>query len=379
MALQTELLEALLGELEPMAEEMVTRMRVEIPSFNGVPRDEHLRDTRESMEQLIRGSLGGQPAAIDAATLADRGGRRAAQGVPVEDLLRAWRLSITIGTEHVRALAEEQDFSAQLVVAGLQEVLEAADAAMVSLSDGHRVEGADADAEVVFEADVERETFVRGALAGELGVETLRGRAGEYGLDLTRGYRALRASGSPRELAALSKRMSRSGGETVGLFAADDPGLVGFSALDTDRGIGGLVATGPPAGLESLAGSNRIAMRVHEAARRFGLLGLHDLTSAGLHVAVLEVGDVGAALLKRYVEPVRAASNGEELLASLRAWFEAGMRVDPASGRLHVHENTLRYRLDRYAELTGVDLSVSDELVAVWWALHRDQLERPAG
>jgi DNA-binding PucR family transcriptional regulator len=36
-----------------------------------------------------------------------------------------------------------------------------------------------------------------------------------------------------------------------------------------------------------------------------------------------------------------------------------------------VHENTVRYRLDRFRRLTGADLSDTDVLVEVWWALQR--------
>ena len=53
------------------------------------------------------------------------------------------------------------------------------------------------------------------------------------------------------------------------------------------------------------------------------------------------------------------------------------MRVRQAAERLHVHENTMRYRLRRYAELTGADLTVTEELVGVWWALQRESLELP--
>jgi DNA-binding PucR family transcriptional regulator len=41
-----------------------------------------------------------------------------------------------------------------------------------------------------------------------------------------------------------------------------------------------------------------------------------------------------------------------------------------------VHPNTLRYRLGRYRELTGADLSVTEEMIGAWWALHRDPLAR---
>jgi DNA-binding PucR family transcriptional regulator len=53
------------------------------------------------------------------------------------------------------------------------------------------------------------------------------------------------------------------------------------------------------------------------------------------------------------------------------------MHVSRASKRLHVHENTLRYRLGRFEEASGVSLRDSATAFEVWWALeHRAVAER---
>ena len=52
------------------------------------------------------------------------------------------------------------------------------------------------------------------------------------------------------------------------------------------------------------------------------------------------------------------------------------MRVEPAAERLFVHPNTVRYRLRRYEEMTGTDMSITEEAFRVWWALRRDQVQR---
>ncbi|HLY35106.1 MAG TPA: helix-turn-helix domain-containing protein, partial [Candidatus Limnocylindria bacterium] len=43
------------------------------------------------------------------------------------------------------------------------------------------------------------------------------------------------------------------------------------------------------------------------------------------------------------------------LVATLRAYLETGEQQEAAK-RLRVHPNTLRYRLDRIREISGVDL-----------------------
>ena len=41
-----------------------------------------------------------------------------------------------------------------------------------------------------------------------------------------------------------------------------------------------------------------------------------------------------------------------------------------------IHGNTLRYRLDKYTSLTGADLTDTEVIIEVWWALEYWQLRR---
>jgi DNA-binding PucR family transcriptional regulator len=56
-------------------------------------------------------------------------------------------------------------------------------------------------------------------------------------------------------------------------------------------------------------------------------------------------------------------------VATLRAYADAGLQVLPAARALHVHPNTVHYRLGRIGELTGRDprrfADVSDLLLAL--------------
>ena len=59
-----------------------------------------------------------------------------------------------------------------------------------------------------------------------------------------------------------------------------------------------------------------------------------------------------------------ARSNGE-LVRSLTAWCRAAFDVTAAAASLHVHPNTLRYRLKRATEICGMDLSRPRQLLAL--------------
>ena len=365
------MLAGLLAELEPMATEIVERTRAEIPSLRSVPLAEHLSDTSGSLRLLIDGALGDEgPDGAARQRLRAIGSRRAGQGVPVEDLMRSWRLSIRLGTERATTIARRRGIPAELVLGAFNGAHRLADQAMVTLAEAHR------SRERSPASHGARGRFVRAALSGRIAADAIRAEAVQHGIALDRRYRAVRVRGERHMLLAVEARLTDvpGSGEVVGgLFAEPDEGeMIGFTSLEPGRGSGELIAVGPSLGIESLAASFRVATRVVNVAERFGLAGVHDLGSAGLHVAVLESGDAGDALVERYIEPVRDSPSGEALLASLRVWLESGKRVDPAAERLHVHPNTLRYRLARYAELTGADLGVTEELVGVWWALQRE-------
>ena len=368
---ESTLLKALLPELDALAEEMVEETRREIPSFTVVPREEHLADTHSSIEWLSHYALDQTTPAPDAERLATLGRRRAGQGVPVEDLLRAWRLSVRIGTDRARSLADELGLDAAVVIDVYESALRAADEALVPLAGGHRdARGGEG------EAAGSRERFVIGALTGELEAEQARSQAAAFGLDLTRSYRAVRAcvaeTGNGAGPAPAAGLWAANGDAPEGLSAHFEGELIGFTAGAVERGTAELVAVGPSGTFDELASSHAAAGRILNAARTLGLAGVHDMASAALFVAVFESGDAGDALIERYVKPLAGASNGADLLATVRTWQEAGMRAEAAAERLHIHPNTLRYRLGRYEELTGADLSDTEEIVSVWIALSRE-------
>lgn len=73
---------------------------------------------------------------------------------------------------------------------------------------------------------------------------------------------------------------------------------------------------------------------------------------------------------------------GAELLKTLEAYFNHLGNLRATSEALHVHRNTLLYRLERIKEISGMDLDNAEEHFALWLALraHRilSTLEEPA-
>ena len=195
------------------------------------------------------------------------------------------------------------------------------------------------------------------------------------GLDPLSRYQAFRArepDASDIDDIDSALELDPSSSERTGLAAALESELVGFSTQTPPRGALPLIAIGPAVLPGELHGSYRTAGRVLAAAESFGLVGVHDLTSAGLHAAVIEDVELGEALAELLIAPVVELPSGPEILASVREWLAAGMRVEPAAERLFVHPNTVRYRLRRYEELTGAELAETEDAFRVWWVLQRE-------
>ncbi|HEY0449248.1 helix-turn-helix domain-containing protein [Actinophytocola sp.] len=56
-------------------------------------------------------------------------------------------------------------------------------------------------------------------------------------------------------------------------------------------------------------------------------------------------------------------------------YLTLGMRADLTAERMSVHHNTVRYRLRRYEELTGIDLRDPNHALEAWWALQRTRID----
>lgn len=63
------------------------------------------------------------------------------------------------------------------------------------------------------------------------------------------------------------------------------------------------------------------------------------------------------------------AAHAGNLLVSVRTWMERDRRTEAAAEALHIHPNTLAYRLRRFGDLTGRELSATESFAEVWLAI----------
>jgi hypothetical protein len=300
---------------------------------------------------------------------------RARSGVPLDEYLHA----VSVG----EATAWEQVMGHASVPLRAEDVLEAMATRFaitkhitrVTATAHQRVELLSAR-----EAYERRAMALRSLLRGSLGPEEVREHATHLGLDLSRTYVAVRARARGRLDSEQVQRLlagrqnhppyaafALSGEEVVGLLAEAPSGTDAITA-----GVSGAVP------LESVARASHEAHLAFATAWSLGLTGVLTTGDLGLRAAVQQLPEMSQALRDKYVAPLAGSGSlGNELLLTVRAYLEGGSRREAAASRLHVHLNTVGYRIGRFCELTGADLTDFTTLAELWWLFTELDL-RPA-
>jgi hypothetical protein len=364
------LLDGVLAERAAVVDEIVLGIREAWPVYRALPDDELRGSFDVAVNRVLLAARAHRGAADndELAGLAELGRARLAQGVPVEQMLLAWRIGVQIVLTHTRVVADRLGIVATEMLEFVQSLIAWSDRAMIIVAAAHH----HAELDRARDDQEARGEFVRGVLLGTLAPNQIVAQARVHGIDPLRDFIAIRARvDAGTDPAQLRRQLGF--GETIGpargLSAICDGDLVGFLPVRASSVRAAAVGVGPARPLARLGESFVLATRALVTLSAFGLQGPQRFEDLGLLPAVINDADVGDALVRRYVEPL--AGSRIEIATSLRAWFACGMHIDRAAERLTLHANTLRYRLSRFEALTGADLR--DPIIAfeVWWALQR--------
>lgn len=365
----------LLDTLLDAREELVRRVREAVqdqfPVYRTIAREAYDVDVAREIEWILDAARSGRTTMSDRerADLTAIGEARAKQGVPVAEMLGSWHIGIQATLGYVREVGKCLGIEDSQLLDFVLSVLALSDVAMVATAGAHRR----AELALALADESRRVEFVRSILLGTVPSTELRMQAEAYGLDPAGEYVAVRArlgegAAAHNVQQALGIDLRRQGGG--GLTALVDGDVAGFLSAPPPKDIDGVAGFGPPRRLEDLAESHRLAVRALLTAQACGLEGAYDLSSLGLRATVAMDKDVGELLRRRYLEPLAAGgSSARELMATLSEYLASGMHVAQTARRLIVHENTVRYRLARFEELTGASLLDAQVLVEVWWVV----------
>ncbi|WP_114855012.1 CdaR family transcriptional regulator [Brachybacterium sp. YJGR34] len=311
------------------------------------------RNLRTALTALRESRVPEPPELTEAAQTARE---RFAAKVPVEEIVRGFRISIALIHERFVDLAISRRLPAEESVAGVRIMWGVADSFTTRIITEYH----DLELEAAVRDAQRRVTAVGALLAGQAPQGT-----GAPALVPGVLYAALRCEVPP---GAHPEQMRRRLADTGSLPGAPaiivTDGRTCFGAVSTTPTDPGAPAGRGPFGTPAqLPVSDRTATDALHLARRLGRSGVQSLETLGWRLAAASRPDVWRHDAERFLTPLASQGDfGDELLAAVRAWAETGQSIPRAAAALVVHPNTVRYRLRRFQELTGTDLSDPDDL-----------------
>ncbi|MEV0062207.1 helix-turn-helix domain-containing protein [Nocardia sp. NPDC050718] len=368
---------ALIAEVDPELNEMaadLTRLyRDSIPVYDQVDAGSIETNTRAVL-RIVVGQLGEDDAAqagFDELTTLARSW--ADQQIPLDLVAH----SLQIGARRIFELIRRRAAAHGVPAAEIDEMQDLTwEWATASATAIHRVLRERAVTGAARRAD-----FLRSLVDGTVAPAILRAEAREHRLDPAHRYRIACAAWNGTAAATDLLAALRARGSTTRLPVVDtvvDQHLVALLPRTPDTlPEGSLVAVGSAVPLGDAATSYREARRAFDLAMRHGRSGLVDLGSLGPLPLLGEAEDIARLLADKHLAPLRRHGGADEILGTVGTYLDCDQRIDDTAARLYLHRNTVRNRLTRFAELTGLDLGRTDDLIVAWWLLHRDPGAHP--
>jgi len=131
-------------------------------------------------------------------------------------------------------------------------------------------------------------------------------------------------------------------------------------------------------GEDGLARSWQSARATLQAGRRHRpQAAIHRYDELTLPVLLAGLGEGWRAdELRRPLRRLARHDRDGQLRRTLAVWFAHDMKAAPSAGALHVHRNTLDYRLRRIGEITGLELSRLNDCLLLFIGLELDVAEK---
>jgi hypothetical protein len=369
----------LLPRVDEFAQWMVDRIRAQEPLYaegHLVTPDELLQSCRDNLLYVLR-RLAGEP---DVGTEAPRasGARRAQTGVPLSAVLQAFRIGGRLVWE---LLIEHADPDAQdTLLRCAADIWAVSDDLAEAATEAYRGTSADLarhDRQL-------RSALLDSLLDGKLGDGTRLWESAALLKLPQQGTFVVVAAECPapgdEALPRVEELLRRR--DLVSAWRLDaelQEGLVALRPrLDVAQlctelatvAVGRVGVSEPYAGLEQTAP----ALRQARLACAAGTPGSTDLVRFDQHpVAVLLVSapDAAQSVARRILGPVLDLPDDDRrvIIETVRAWLAAAGSTSTAAAVLHLHRNTVRYRLRRLEELTDRSLANPLDLAEVHVAL----------
>jgi len=374
-----ELSARLLPEAATLGAEMADRILAEIPSYADpglLAREDVVASCTDNIVYVLGNLAGTQAISIDAPRAT--GARRAEQGVPYAVVLEAFRVGGRFIWELLVERADEDGHDVLLRAAA--DIWAVTDELSAAVTDAYRstlVDRARRDGQM-------RAVLVGTLLDGEGPAEGQHWEAATL-LDLSRDADFVVVSArcpAPgiEALPDVSRVLRRR--NVTGAWRLDHEHHEGVVALPRGFGVERLVEeltplAGGPVGVSAVfsrldqAADGCRQARLAASSATPGLAEVVRYDDRPLAVLLAGTPDGGEELVRRLLGPVLAlpADDAAVILETARTWLASDGSTSTAAKALHLHRNSVRYRLRRLEELTGHDLARPVDAAQLYVAL----------
>jgi hypothetical protein len=369
----------LLETLDERCAEIAGQVRGRVPFYreSGAVTHDDLRlscvdNLRFVIEGLARGVVG------DPAPAAATGVRRAEADVPLPAVLAAYRIGFRVMWEHVAEQARRHDLPAEAVIAATADAMVAHDVFTEAMAAAYN----ETLTRRILGQEAERSALAETVLSGTiLDRRTLWEVADLLGLPVTGSFAVvaemLTAPGRsmlPGIEAALAQQGCRSAWR---LLPDVQVGVLEIGEARLEDLIDLLEASGPVRiGISPIFEELADAARAVELARLAGAAaplrgGTARFEDNPVGIVAAAAGDVMERMAREVLGALDTLADAEKhvLLETLRVWVEVGGSPSKAANRLFCHANTIRARLRRFEEKTGLRLDRPADAAALCLAL----------
>lgn len=346
-------------------------------SYNDVPDEDLHRSSRRNVFRVVE-TLHGRDI-LPADISEDEGKssrRRAVQGVPAEDVLACYWAVLAVLRDEFIARASAAGIPSDIVLAGTRRLWDMTDRLSgVLMQARHEI-----DIDLARHDERQKLALLQRILNGNLLPSEVAHLGSAYGLEPDSEHWVFRARHPEGATQSLSRHIELTcGGQYFPpLVGPMDGDLAGITcrrpSVNDDVTV---LATVGPFPLTMIGPAFAECTRLLNVAVRYGKHGLVDRESLSVRIAVIEESEIGAALFHRYVATVlECGPIADLILESVQVYLAKHRRVQAAAEALLIHSNTLRYRLEKYTSITGADLTDTEAIIEVWWALEYWQVRR---
>lgn len=368
-----KVIELLQARSTKLAKRTVGDIKEKVTGYRKVPEGEIYSQCIENIHRAAISLRTGTAPGTGEISEASIASTRAEQGVPVEDMLQAYRLSLGQIKDCFLEVSRGV-LSTEQIIEGIRVLWESTDAVEVELAHLYQKQKHWAE----YRDEQLWSHLFTGLLSARLNDEELDKVSTHFGLNKDWFYVPMRVRASTVAQAKEIQRkieIQHQGLKQRPVFSVVEGDLACLlrdlpdSSINSEEMTAGL---GNSTTLDGIADEWEHATRALTTAVTFGLEGSHTLDSLGLRPLVVSEAEVGDTLVQRYCGPfIDQGEFGVQILESVSTWLMRRRNFNQSADELHVHPNTLRYRLRRFEEVTHADFDEPMSLVEVWWALER--------